>query len=412
MISAARKAGGIRPRGWFARVSPEARRGALFMRMVGLLYVATTYAVYLFGERKFGIWPVTLVFAAIVVLWRIMGWEREDVAGLRILAVPAFALTSFMAVHFTGVGLSVGFFCVSVANGVFLFGFRGGVAYSVAILALLFGDIWWAKPEMGVVQALEETAPWSGTFAFVLGMCTMAVEAVKKQMQTQDLLAELEEAHAELKRYAEQVRELAISEERNRMAREIHDAVGHYLTVVNVQLEAASKLLDRDPERAREAVARAKSSASAALSEARRSVRALKPVAVEGADGAGALAALAREFGGGGVAVSFDVSGKEIPLRPETKLILYRGLQEGLTNAVKHSGASKIQAELMFEGSEVRLVVADNGCGAPEGSFKDRGFGITGLGERVAAAGGSMKAENALEGGFRLEVELPVKTYG
>jgi signal transduction histidine kinase len=184
--------------------------------------------------------------------------------------------------------------------------------------------------------------------------------------------------------------------------------------VVNVQLEAAGKLLDRDPEKAREAVARAKTSASETLSEVRRSVRALKPLALEKRTGLGALAALAREFGGTGNAVSFEVIGQERDLSPEAELLLYRALEEGLTNALKYSGGSRVEAKLAFEPSGVRLTVADNGRGSSSSvrGLGGTGFGIPGLKERASALGGRVSAAGADGGGFVLEVELPTTPVG
>jgi signal transduction histidine kinase len=297
---------------------------------------------------------------------------------------------------------------------VFLFGFWRGLACAVALIPLIFVDRLWSEPELSIIGTLGRTAHWVPTFAFVIGMCAMALEAVRRKERAENLFAELETAHAELKRYAEQARELAISEERNRVAREIHDSLGHYLVVVNVQLEAAGKLLDRDPEKAREAVARAKTSASETLSEVRRSVRALKPLAMEKRTALGALAALAREFGDMGIAVSFEVAGQERYLSPETELLLYRALEEGLTNALKYSGGSRVEAKLAFEPSGVRLTVADNGRGTSgnvEG-LGGTGFGIPGLEERASALGGRVSAADADGGGFVLEVELPTTPVG
>lgn len=401
-----RAGAGVESGGWFARMGPEGRRGALLMRAVGFSYVGATYVLYLSGEREFGVLPVTAAFLAAAFLMKVMPWERCDAARVRLLAVPAFALVSFLIVRMTGLGFSAGFFYAAVANGVFVFGFRRGMAYAGFIMLLLFGDILWAHPQRGVLWALEQAASWSWPLAFVIGICTLAVESMRRQAHAQELLAELEEAHAELRRYAERARELAVSEERNRIAREIHDAVGHHLTVVNVQLEAAGKLLARDPGRAAEAVARAKSSASEALSEARRAVRALKPPSMEGRAGLRALDDLVREFHGSGVAVSFEVSGERRPLPPEVEFILYRALQEGLTNALRHSGADRVEVRLDLCGEAVRLSVRDDGRGTSEGA-SGGGFGLEGLRERVAEAGGRISAGDARGGGFALEVELP-----
>ena len=398
-------------RAWLVRVFPSEPYIGRFFALLFWGYVGATYASYLLETREYGIAVVTLAFAALLICWLLLPWSPRA-PWYRLLGAPvAFAAASFVVVHLTGFGLAAGLFSISVANAVFLFGFWTGSACAVALLPLIFVERLWSEPGLGIVGAAERTAYWIPTFAFVVGMCAIALEAVRRKQQTESLFTDLETAHSELKRYAEQARELAISEERNRVAREIHDSLGHYLVVVNVQLEAAGKLLDRDPEKAREAVTRAKTAASETLSEVRRSVRALKPSALEKRTGLGALAALAREFKDTGIAVSFEVAGKARDLSPEAELLLYRSLEEGLTNAMKYSAGSRVEAKLAFGPSGVRLTVADDGRGL-SGKYEElggTGFGIPGLEERASALGGSVNASDADGGGFVLEVELPTR---
>jgi signal transduction histidine kinase len=398
----------------FGRVFPVEPYLARFFTLLFWAYFAATYVSYLLDGKQYGVVTVTLAFGGLLICWLLLPWSPQ-VSRYRLLGVPvAFVAASFIVVHLTGFGLAAGLFSISVANAVFLFGFWRGLASAVALMPLVFVDRLWSEPELGIIGALERSAYWILTFGFVIGMCAVALEAVRRKERAEDLFAELETAHSELEHYAEQARELAISEERNRVAREIHDSLGHYLTAVNVQLEAAGKVLDRDPEKAREAVARAKASASETLSEVRRSVRALKPLAMERRTGLGALAALAREYGDIGMVVSFEVVGREPDLSPEAELLLYRALQEGLTNALKYSGGGRVEVKLAFEPSGLRLTVADNGRGSSENARQGiaqglggTGFGIPGLKERAAALGGTVSAADADGGGFVLEVELP-----
>ncbi len=412
---AAEGSGRVSFRAWLVRVFPMEPYVGRFFALLFWGYFGATYVSYFLDGHEYGTVIVTLAFAALLICWLLLPWSPR-VPWYRLLGAPAaFVAASFIVVHLTGFELAAGLFSISVANAVFLFGFWRGLTCALVLLPLIFVDRLWSEPGLGIIGALERTAYWIPTFAFVIGMCAMALEAVRRKERAENLFAKLETAHTELKRYAEQARELAISEERNRVAREIHDSLGHYLVVVNVQLEAAGKLLDRDPEKAREAVARAKTAASETLSEVRRSVRALKPSAMEKHTGLGALAALAREFGGTGIAVSFEVQGQERDLSPEAELLLYRALEEGLTNALKYSGGSRVEAKLAFEPSGVRLTVADDGRGS-SGNFAQglggTGFGIPGLKERASALGGRVSAADADGGGFVLEVELPTTPAG
>ena len=297
------------------------------------------------------------------------------------------------------------FFLLAFAHGVFLFGPRNSVLYAALVMVMILLYLVLAD-DAGLLADVLLVVALSPSVLFVIAACAAVLEATRRRAEAQDLLKELAAANAKLEDYAGRVRELSISEERTRMAREIHDSVGHYLAVVNVQLEAADKLLEKSPEAARGQLEKAKASASGALSEVRRSVRALKPLAVSERSGAGALAALAQGFEGTGLAVSFEVEGEERQLPPAVELVLYRSLQEGLTNALKHSGARRVLATLAFEPGGVRLEVSDDGEGAPEGFFEG-GFGLRSLRERAGALGGVVEAGNVPGGGFGLEIRLP-----
>ena len=223
----------------------------------------------------------------------------------------------------------------------------------------------------------------------------------------EDAHEELESAHAELKKYAGRAKELAVSEERARMAREIHDSLGHHLTAINLRLEHARRSRDRKPEEAWEEVGEAKGLLSSALLEVRRAVRALKPLDLEEKSAAGALRALVHSFNETGRRASLKVEGTEFPLSGEAELVLYRAMQEGLTNALKHSNAERALATLTFGEDNATLTISDDGEGVPEGAA-ERGFGLRALGERAEALGGTLRAGNATDGeGFVLEARLP-----
>lgn len=213
-------------------------------------------------------------------------------------------------------------------------------------------------------------------------------------------------AHTELEEYAGRVRELAVSEERTRMAREIHDTLGHHLTAIGFQLEHARRSKHKNPEGAWQEVGESRALLSAALSEVRRAVRALKPLDLEERSGSGAMVALARSFEGAAPEISFKIEGRERMLSEEAELVLYRAMQEGLTNALKHSNARHVQASLSFMEEGVKLSVFDDGTGVAEGAT-DRGFGLTALSDRADEQGGTLSTGNIAGEGFPFEVTLP-----
>lgn len=373
-------------------------------------------ARYFAVDRSAGPMLAAVAVAGVVIaLWRVLPWNPR--ASLRSkLAAPAFLAGVFVMGRILP-GSTVLFYPVAFANGVFLFGFKRGIAYAAATLVVIFVDgaltAWLvlSSPTSWFVvafNALLIVAIYAAVAVFIVGICMSIVEANRRRQETQILLRELEAANADLKDYSQRVKELTLSEERARMAREMHDSVGHYLTVVNVQLEAATKLMEGDPEKAGERVVKAKTLASEALSEVRRSVRALKPLAVEETSLADALSALARDFESAGPEISFEVEGEERKLSANAEFALYRALQESLTNALKHSVARQISALLTFTKGSVKLTVTDDGVGMVQGAI-GQGFGLSALGERVDALGGTMKAGNASGGGFVLYVELPTE---
>lgn len=392
----------------------DTRRPAIFVLLFWTCWVATL-ASHAFGlldaDPAFGLLPVVLALLALVALWAGLPWSQRT--GLRgTVLAPAFLGGTFVVGYLTELNLSIVFYALVVANGVFLFGFRKGVAYSVLTMPVFFANVALVD---GLDMALMATAIAVPFAVFIVGICAAVVEAAGRREQAQALLEELESANIELRANAARVRELSVSEERARIAREIHDSVGHHLTVINLQLQNARRFRERNPAEAWEEVEVARELALEALSEVRRAVRALKPLAVEGKSGAGSLAALARNFDSTGIRVSFELEGEERELAEEAEIALYRAMQEGLTNAAKHAKARRVWTRLSFFENCVRLTVADDGLssadsratGADEGA-EDTGFGLRSLMERVEALGGTTSWGDRPEGGFALEVEFPV----
>jgi len=242
----------------------------------------------------------------------------------------------------------------------------------------------------------------SSAYVFVVGMTLIAEYARKARTRAETLAAELETANAQLRGAAVQAAELAAANERNRIARDIHDGLGHYLTVIAVQLQAARALLPGQPERAAEAVAKAEETSRSALADVRCSVGALRTAQARPALDA-AIAGVVQESG---LPAQFHREGAIRTVPDAAEQALFRAAQEGLTNVRKHAAGARAEVVLDFRDAQrVRLVVTDDGPGAlgePAG-----GFGLPGLRERVAAVGGTLAAGNGTGGGFQLRVEVP-----
>lgn len=360
--------------------------------------------------RPFGAPLLAVATLALIATWFEMPWNPA-VSGPRKATVAAFLATSFVFCLGTFFLWALPLYAIAVANGIFLFGFRRGTALSAATPPLVFIGAYLFSPvtpgEMGIGGAAFFAVLMVPVAAFVIGICTALVDALRSRQHAHHLLADLEAANTTLRHQSERIRELAIAEERTRLAREMHDTLGHYLTAINLQLQNAERFEERDPARSRQKVREARESTLAALAEVRRSVRAMKPDALEAGSGAAALRALVQSFDGMAFAATFELQGEERRLPDDVELALYRATQEGLTNAARHADAGKVHVTLTFGDRTTRLDIRDDGRGACDEALEG-GFGLAELRDRIAVLGGTLSARNdAASGGFALEATLP-----
>jgi len=206
----------------------------------------------------------------------------------------------------------------------------------------------------------------------------------------------------------------AQTEERNRLAREIHDTIAQDLSGIAFQLEAAAALLAQraEPERVERSVTAALDLARKGLDEARRSVLDLRAAPLEGRTLPAALDALADEADTGSApAVSFEAVPLQTPLSPAVEVGLYRIAQEALQNALRHADAGRIMIRLDISSDRVRLTVEDDGRGfAIESAAPGRAashFGLIGMRERARLLGGSFQLESSPGAGTRVTAEVP-----
>ena len=252
---------------------------------------------------------------------------------------------------------------------------------------------------------------WSGMPVFLAGQIfivvftQMAVNEERARSEVEKLALDLAEANQSLRAYALQAEELAITKERNRLAREIHDGLGHYLTTVFMQIQAARAVMKIDPLKAMEALTKAQNLSQEALVDVRESVAALR-------DSPGSQLPLPEEVDrllqvceGAGLATELKVLGAERPLSPQAQQTVFRAVQEGINNACKHAQAGRLWVTLDYsQGERVKLVMQDDGMGAKQ---MQGGFGLLGMRERVNLLNGDFAVITAPGEGFRLEVTIP-----
>ena len=201
-----------------------------------------------------------------------------------------------------------------------------------------------------------------------------------------------------------------VQQERLRIARELHDAVGHHVALISVQAGAMGYILDSDPAKARESLVHIQQASEAALEELRLTVGLLRqPGDAEPVEPAGGLARLDEligSFAATGLRVTCEVAGQARPLPEATDLTAYRVIQESLTNTAKHAAGAAATIRLAFRPGLLALAVEDDG---PPGAGSEpvAGHGIIGMRERAAAVGGWLTARPRADGGFQVLAELP-----
>jgi len=256
----------------------------------------------------------------------------------------------------------------------------------------------------GIVPALIVGMIFLAGVVFVVVFTKIAVDERRSKAEVERLAAELRDANSKLREYASQVEELATARERNRLAREIHDSLGHYLTVVNVQIEAARAVID-DRSRSLDVLRKAQSLTQEGLAEVRRSVASLRSSPSEDRPLEETLASLIEECRAAGIDARLIIKGKPFSLSSQVELTVYRAAQEGLTNIQKHSRASHSTVTLEYAVDQgVRLVVEDDGIGKVDAS--EGGFGLLGVRERAQLLGGQFKFVPS-SSGFAFEVQIP-----
>jgi signal transduction histidine kinase len=337
-------------------------------------------------------WSMAMLLIRIVLLETVNAADGAGFSRALFVLVPFFAY--FWLGRAAGIGLATFYLVMALTRAATVSGARTDPAV-VSELFMLF---------IGLVLAVATAA--------------VAVEQNRSRLQAERLVTELTATQG-------RVAELSAASERNRMARDIHDSVGHHLTAISVQLAKAEAFRERDPATADRAVADARRAAVRALREVRESVGALR---AEPFSLVAALYALVEGLDGPDFRVVLDLAGAEDrvgpinlgdpdgPGGPESRggadragragaEALYRVAQEALTNARRHADAGLVRVAVRSTGDDAVLEVEDDGRGfEPEATM---GGGLSGMRERLAALGGSVRVESRPGHGTRITARVP-----
>lgn len=342
-------------------------------------------------------------------------WERDlDVPGLCLIAAASLALafrrTAPVSVGAVTIAAAVvyyarhypGVFAAAPALAAIYTTAAQGRRRPAIALAAAFGMSAYA------LIALSDVDPRpGGEFGLLSGWLVAMVVAGEVVRGRRAYLREVEHRAVEAERTKDEAALRRVGEERLWIAQELHDTLTHTISVMNVQTAVAQQYLDRDPERARQALAAVRESGGEAMNELRSTLRVLR------ADSAGpdvGLAGLPRLIGrveAAGLPVAASVVGDRYDLPVEVDRAAYRIVQEAFTNALRHAGAASITLITEYRPGSVVVRVEDDGAAGADPPA-GHGMGLIGMRERAVAVGGTLAAGPSAGGGFAVRAELPV----
>ncbi|MFD8411843.1 sensor histidine kinase [Streptomyces sp. NPDC059650] len=344
------------------------------------------------GDQIFGPGPLLIVIGLAVAAVLV---RRAPVATLSLMLVTACALifvTNTPQMTFVPVvagAVALGRVASSRPRRVAL------TAVAVTVLAVLLGQL--ARPVLGGPGlVLAQSQLPIVVLAWLIG------DSMRRSRES----AAQEQARAT---------EQALAEERLRIARELHDLVAHSIGIIAIQAGVGSRVIDKQPAQAREALQAIESTSRETLASLRRTLVALRrsePAPLAPTPGLDGLEQLAAATGSDtGVRIEVVRSGERRPLPPDIELAAFRIVQESLTNVVRHAGAATCRVAVGYGDGELALEITDDGR-ATASAHSGSGFGITGMRERTALLGGRFEAGPLPGGGFRVVAGLPVDPAG
>ncbi|MEA3334536.1 MAG: histidine kinase [Chloroflexota bacterium] len=367
---------------------PRSGRFFAMLLMIAALPVVERFELargHLLEPSRLGVVLLTMRMALV------QGIVLLDCSGLAILLYPVIPFAAYFAIGpKAGLIFALFYWVLGSAGALFL------------DQAALLSD------STGITNSVIYTL----AMIFMLSIARILRREEGSRQQMRQLLDRLATSHRQLEVYAIGAAELAAAEERNRLAREIHDSLGHHLTAVSIQLEKAQAYRERSPEEAEQAIVDARLSAQAALQDVRQSVAALRsPEEVFSLREA--LEDLVSRLDSDTLSVELHVDGDESGYARPALVALYRAAQEGLTNVQKHASAHHVILDVQLGDELARLNVRDDGDGFDTGdlgefaSSPDASFGLLGLQERVELVRGEIAIISDPERGTELVVTVP-----
>jgi len=362
------------------------------LTVIGIAALAAGW-VYVMYTRPSPRWrertgPMLVYFAGLLAFT----WALESHSGYFI----GFAITGFLQAFFVLPVVPAFVATAATSSVLYLSPPNSGFLNPAALPALVF------------IVVLQTAATGGGTF--------MGSKINEQQLRQRRLLADLQAAQEEnqglQRQLLTQAREAGVLDERQRLAREIHDTLAQGLTGIVTQLEAAEAAHLR-PEEWQAHVARANALARESLREARRSLQALRPEPLEGSRLPDAIADMARRWSEtAAVDLTLETTGEPVPLLTELEVALFRVAQEALANVARHASASRVGLTVSYMEDVVLLDVRDNGAGFTPGDTNGAGFGLRAMEQRLRLVGGTLAIESEVGAGTAVSASVPAIPVG
>jgi signal transduction histidine kinase len=379
----------------------NARSGSVVLRLI-VISPIVVYAFWPGLAARLGRWylPLFVVYYAIAAVGSHAAYTTWVINYAETVPATATLLAVIFSMESSWTLFVLLLFCVVV------------VAWQYELRRVLWYVLFLTAAEtVVVVQLVLSSAPW-----LPLGIQTLthtAIYLIVGFVITRMMAAQraqrnaLSEANLQLMRYASSQEQLAVSRERNRMARELHDTLAHSLSAVAVQLEAADSAMASAPDEAHILLAKGLAQTRSGLTETRRALHALRATPLDDLGLALAIQNLAATTAQrGGMTLALDVPEVQPLLPPEVEQGVYRIAQEALANVMRHSGATQLGVTLTFNGP-VMLIVRDNGAGFDGTAVSGDHMGLQLMRERAEMLGGALDVVSHAGGGTTVRLVAP-----
>ena len=390
-------------------------------RSDGQLIQITTYVILFLTSLIFitgnyveiGSWQfytTILLFALLLIaniFWRLVD-DKLKSNEFSNIAFFVFSVLISLSIAWIGNNYNIVFLIFMIAAQAFIVLRYKIATIIVATFVILYLLIMW-KIGLGLDGILNISIALAVGLVFVITLSIVLRRYAEQTTRSESLANQLQIANQELVEARQKEKELAVAEERVRLARDIHDGLGHHLTALNIQLQAAQKLFETQPGKSMEAIQICRQEAKAALDEVRHSVAIMRRSPLDGKSLQEAIRYLVGNFElSTGQLVDLDTNGVADISDRQISDTVYRTIQEGFTNIQKHAiQFTKIRIALKLQDKFVHLEIEDNGLYSETENF-GKGFGLSGIRERAELMGGSMLIDPKTGQGFKIYVKIPL----